>query len=234
MDIKIFDSYNIRARISVYVIIIAPIILTLYTIYEPVRSFTFSVVLAAIVISFFNYLFALQRYIQRGRKNKNTAAEFLHRDDPHINEKTKKRYYRKLSEMDEAFSVINESEDPEELEQICNSAIEWLRSNTRNNKLVQEENMLCGFYKNLISFKLIGIAFSIIAILILIISTFPITLFYFLQSKTNIVLILMDIGMIVFWTLGVNEKIHSVLREKYAYALLETLDALPNKINENN
>ncbi len=47
MDIKIFDSYNIRARVSVYIIIIAPIILTLYVVYEPVRSFTFSVVLVA-------------------------------------------------------------------------------------------------------------------------------------------------------------------------------------------
>ena len=40
MDIKIFDSYNIRARVSVYIIIIAPIILTLYVVYEPVRSST--------------------------------------------------------------------------------------------------------------------------------------------------------------------------------------------------
>lgn len=62
MDIKIFDSYNIRARVSVYIIIIAPIILTLYVVYETVRSFTFSVVLVAIMTSFSNYLFALQRY----------------------------------------------------------------------------------------------------------------------------------------------------------------------------
>ena len=43
MDIKIFDSYNIRARVSVYIIIIAPIILTLYVVYEPVRSFTYGI-----------------------------------------------------------------------------------------------------------------------------------------------------------------------------------------------
>ena len=34
MNIKIFDSYNIRARLSVYIIIIAPIILTLYVLYD--------------------------------------------------------------------------------------------------------------------------------------------------------------------------------------------------------
>ena len=44
MNIKIFDVYNIRARLSVYIIIIAPVILTLYAMYEPVRSFSFSAI----------------------------------------------------------------------------------------------------------------------------------------------------------------------------------------------
>lgn len=87
MNIKIFDSYNIRARLSVYTIIIAPIILTLYVLYEPIQSFTFSVVLIAIITSFSNYLFALQRYKQREKNHKNTAAEFLYIDDPHIDKK---------------------------------------------------------------------------------------------------------------------------------------------------
>lgn len=233
MDIKIFDSYNIRARVSVYIIIIAPIILTLYVVYEPVRSFTFSVVLVAIMTSFSNYLFALQRYKQRGGKRRNTAAEFLYIDDAHIDGKTKQRYYRKLSEIDKSFEAMNQPVDSEEFRQTCYSAIQWLRSNTRNNKLVQEENMLCGFYKNLISLKSVGIAFTIVAILILIISSAPTTPLSFVQSKINMILIFVDIGVLLFWGLGVNEKIHSVLCEKYAYALLETLDTLPDRINEN-
>ena len=58
---------------------------------------------------------------------------------------------------------MNHPVDSEEFKQTCYSAIQWLRSNTRNNKLVQEENILCGFYKNLISLKSVGIAFTIIA-----------------------------------------------------------------------
>lgn len=55
MNIKIFDVYNIRARLSVYIIIIiAPVILTLYAMYEPVRSFSFSVVFIAILCAFSN------------------------------------------------------------------------------------------------------------------------------------------------------------------------------------
>lgn len=229
MDIKIFDSYNIRARISVYIIIIAPIILTLYVLYEPARSFTFSVVLVAIMTSFSNYLFALQRYKQRGIKRRNTAAEFLYIDDSHIDRKTKERYYRKLSEIDKCFEPMSRPVNSEEFKQMCYSAVLWLRSNTRNNKLVQEENMLCGFYKNLISLKSIGITFTIISIFILLISSIPTTPLSFIQSKTNIILIFADIGMLLFWVLGVNERMHSVLCEKYAYALLETLDTLPDK-----
>lgn len=233
MNIKIFDSYNIRARLSVYIIIIAPIILTLYVVYEPIRSFTFSVVLIAIITSFSNYLFALQRYKQREKNHKNTAAEFLYIDDPHIDKKTKQRYYRKLSKIDKSFEVMNHPMDSEEFKQTCCSAIQWLRSNTRNSKLVQEENILCGFYKNLISLKSVGIAFTIVAFFILIISSVPTTPLSFIQSKTNIILIFVDIGVIFFWKFGVNEKMHSVLCEKYAYALLETLDTLPDRTNEN-
>ena len=233
MNIKIFDSYNIRARLSVYTIIIAPIILTLYVLYEPIRSFTFSVVLIAIITSFSNYLFALQRYKQREKNHKNTAAEFLYIDDPHIDKKTKQRYYRKLSKIDKSFEVMNHPMDSEEFKQTCYSAVQWLRSNTRNSKLIQEENIMCGFYKNLISLKSVGIAFTIVAFFILIITSVPTTPLSFIQSKTNIILIFVDIGVILFWKFGVNEKIHSVLCEKYVYALLETLDTFPDRTNEN-
>lgn len=123
--------------------------------------------------------------------------------------------------------------DSEEFKQTCYSAVQWLRSNTRNSKLVQEENIMCGFYKNLISLKSVGIAFTIVAFFILIISSVPTTPLSFIQSKTNIILIFVDIGVILFWKFGVNEKIHSVLCEKYVYGLLETLDTLPDRTNEN-
>lgn len=52
MNIKIFDVYNIRARLSVYIIIIAPVILTLYAMYEPVRSFSFQLYLLLFYVHF--------------------------------------------------------------------------------------------------------------------------------------------------------------------------------------
>lgn len=228
MNIKIFDVYNIRARLSVYIIIIAPVILTLYAMYEPVRSFSFSVVFIAILCAFSNYLFALQRYIQKDKIYGNTTAKYLYLEDGHINACTKKRYYRKLSLMDEGFSIFDTPTNSDEFKEACASAIQWLRNNTRENRLVQEENMLWGFYKNLLSLKIIGIIFSIIAIIILITISLPINMKEFFYSPLNMGVFIIDIFFVLFWILGVNKKIYTVLDEKYAYALLGALDTMSN------
>ena len=224
MNIKIFDVYNIRARLSVYIIIISPVILTLYAMYEPVRSFSFSVVFIAILCAFSNYLFALQRYIQKDKIYGNTTAKYLYLEDGHINACTKKRYYRKLSLMDEGFSIFDTPTNSNEFKEACASAIQWLRNNTRENRLVQEENMLWGFYKNLLS----GIIFSIIAIIILITISLPINMKEFFYSSLNMGVLIIDISFVLFWILGVNKKIYTVLDEKYAYALLGALDTMSN------
>lgn len=228
MDINIFDTYNIRARLSVYIIIISPIILTLYFLYEPVRTFSFSAILFTIIIAFSNYLFALQRYLQKDKKTySNIAAELLYVNDLRINECTKQRYYQKLCKLDNSFAIFENPSDGKEFEAACSSAIIWLRNNTRNNKLVQEENMLYGFYKNLISLKGVGLLFTLIAIIILVFSSTP--LCHFFQSPLNTWLMILDILFIFFWILGVNKKIGFIVAEKYAYALLGALDSIPNK-----
>ena len=213
---------------SVYIIIIAPVILTLYAIYEPVRSFSFSVVFIAILCAFSNYLFALQRYIQKDKIYGNTTAKYLYLEDGHINACTKKRYYRKLSLMDEGFSIFDTPTNSDEFKEACASAIQWLRNNTRENRLVQEENMLWGFYKNLLSLKIIGIIFSVIAITILITISLPINMKEFFYSPLNMGVFIIDIFFVLFWILGVNKKIYTVLDEKYAYALLGALDTMSN------
>ena len=65
MNLNLFDTYNIRARLSVYVIVISPIVLTLYSLFESVRTFSFSTIFIAILFAFSNYLFALQRFFQK-------------------------------------------------------------------------------------------------------------------------------------------------------------------------
>ena len=231
MDFKVFDTYNIRARLSVYVIVITPVVLTLYIIYEPIRSISFSAIFIAFLSAFSNYLFALQRYWQKNKNYKKSAAEFLYLENGRINPCSKQRYYHKLSKLNTDFEIFNEPSDNEDFKIACSSAIQWIINNTRSNHLVQEENMLYGFYKNLLNFKYLGIIVSISALLILFV-TAPTSAKYFFQLKTNTALFTMDILFIIFWILGVTEKILTVLMEKYTLALLGALDNMDITSNE--
>jgi hypothetical protein len=226
MDFKVFDVYNIRARLSVYIIVIAPMVLTLYILYEPIRSLSFSAIFVAILSAFSNYLFALQRYWQKNRDYKKDVETFLYLEDERLLPCTKQRYYHKLSKIDSNFDIFNTPSNDEDFKNACSSAIQWLINNTRNNKLVQEENMLFGFYKNLLCFKYLGVIVSILSLLVLIVSVPKFSTFF--QSKTNISLVTMDIFFVIFWIIGVTEKILSILTEKYAQALFGALDSQIN------
>lgn len=220
MNINIFDTYNLRVRLSVYIIVVAPFLITLYIVYEPIRNFSFSIILFLILVALSNYLFALQRFIKRKQeKAPNIAAEFLYNSDCHLDMITKKRYHQKLAAIDDEFKIIaSETNDTDEFKRACESAVVWLRNNTRDCRLVQEENMLYGFYSNLFNFKKIGILSVIITIILSII---------FLDFKTGSsgsLCIIIDISFFFFWMFGVNKKIRTILSQKYAEALLGTLD----------
>ena len=226
MNIKIFDIYNIRARLSVYSIIVAPMLLTLYLLYEPLRSIAFSTVVIGVLTAFSNYLFALQRYLQKDKKYENTAAEFLFVSDTHIGDCTKQRYYSKLSKIDKEFEIFETPCNSDKFKSACYSAVHWLRNNTRDNKLVQEENMMCGFYRNLLSLRGVGVIFSVLSILILLFSNIPESFKELIYQKSNLGMCVLDIFFLIFWIFGINKKMYVVLTEKYAYALLGALDTL--------
>ena len=78
------------------------------------------------------------------------------------------------------------------------------------------------------SLKIIGIVFSVIAITILIIISLPIDVKDFFDFSLNMWILIIDISFVLFWILGVNKKIYTVLSEKYAYALLGALDTMSN------
>ena len=48
----------------------------------------------------------------------------------------------------------------------------------------------------------------------------------FFYSSLNMGVLIIDISFVLFWILGVNKKIYTVLDEKYAYALLGALDTM--------
>ena len=92
---------------------------------------------------------------------KNYAAQLLYVTDKTIQPELKKRYYDKLAKLDKSFSCFENPEDSSSFKSECEIAITYLRNRTRNNHLVQEENINYGLCKNLLNTKPVGIIISV-------------------------------------------------------------------------
>lgn len=146
--------------------------------------------------------------------------------DATINSTSKHRYYEKLAGLDSSFGLFLHPNDSPEFGNCCESAVAYLKTRTREDHLVQEENINYGFCRNLLRSKYIGILICIsmcclIAVYSLLayetISEIP-TGHYFAFS-TNLV-------MILFWCVGVTRRALDNTAITYAKTLLAAIDGL--------
>lgn len=226
MKLELLDSYNIRARLSASIILLSPIALTVFLCFDKITTFATSTVFVALLLCFTNYLPILQRQIYRKRTYKNYASQLLHIDDTTIDAISKKRYYHKIMQIDDSFSLFATPSNSDEFYACCDSAVLYLRNNTRNNHTVQEELINYGFYKNLISLKPIGI--TICSLLCTAISLYSWIKFkHFTGIPTeNYFAVTMNIVMLLFWIFGVTEKMFENTAKKYAKTLISSIDTL--------
>lgn len=246
MDLKLLDAYHIRARLSASIIILSPIVITLFLCFPEITSFASSSILIAVILAFTNYLPILQRMIYKDKYHTNYAAEFLMPNDSTIDIITKKRYYKKLAEADDSFSGLkayidstnlNQScelchlcekfkHNEEILKQSCNSAVKFLIEKTRSNHLVLEENINYGFYRNMCANKITGIVLCILfGGVAAVYSWFQ----YPTPSQipvSNYVAFVFDALLLFFWFIGVKEKALEYTSQRYAKALLASIDSL--------
>ena len=231
---ELFDSYNLRARLSIYVILITPIIASVYALYKPIRNIGASAILVIVLASFSNYFLILLRLIVKHHYYSETAALFLRPNDAHIDSQTKARYYSTLSTFNHPFNSITSDTPENEIEAICADTIMWLKNKTRDNRLVQEESILYGFINNLCNMKLSGLIITVFSMILQLIIAAPrITSFTaLLDNHQYLFLFVMDLFFVVFWTAGVSLCVCKSAAEKYAYALLGAIDNMtPNPSN---
>ena len=163
----------------------------------------------------------------------NYAARLLHCDNTEIDKVSKKRYYDKLASLDQTFSGFKTPSNTKGFQDCCNSAVIYLRNNTRGNNLVYEENINYGFCKNMLINKPIGITIN----LVLSISMF----FYsWIPSGqiTNIshniwFSICFNLCFVIFWIFGINKKMLEESAKRYAYTLITAIDSLKEKGSDN-
>lgn len=227
MKLELLDAYNIRARLSASIILLAPIAVTFFFIFDEVRSFATSSVVLFVLLAFTNYVPIFQRaFCKRKPPRANYAARLLYVDDKTINPELKKRYYAKLSQLDSTFSCFENPEDTPVFQSACESAVSYLRNKTRDNHLVQEENINFGFCKNLLTSKWAGIIIS--AMCMAFSAVFSLLKYESFSAipVQNYLAFITDGMLFLFWIFSVTKKALEQTSLAYAKALVSAIDAL--------
>lgn len=227
MKLELLDAYNIRARLSASIILLAPFAVTFFFIFDEVRSFATSSVVLFILLAFTNYVPIMQRAFSKRRSLRtNYAAQLLYVDNETISTELKKRYYTKLSTLDSMFSCFENPEDSPAFQSACESAVVYLRNKTRDNHLVQEENINYGFCKNLLASKVVGIVIS--AVCLLFVAVFSCLKYESLSMIPiqNYLAFVTDGILLLFWIFLVTEKVLEQAGLAYAKTLVSAIDTL--------
>lgn len=226
MKIDLFDSYHIRARLSVSIIFLAPVALSLFLCCPKIITFPTYSVLICVILALSNYLPILQRMLDR-KQTHNYAVDFLMPSNSEIPQARKERYYQQLSKISPLFDCFISPNDSQEFRDCCESAVSFLREKTRDNHLVLEENINYGFCKNLHGIKISAIIICIFCNLFIGFysifhyqSAFLIPLENYFAFAANIVLL-------IFWIFGVTKKALEQAGRKYAITLLCSIDSIP-------
>ena len=227
MKLDLFDAYNIRVRLSSSIILLAPIAITIFLCFGEIASFASSSVIAVILLAFTNYIPIIQRRLCQNRSfTVNYAARFLAANDKTIDAVTKKRYYRTLAGIDSSFDLFNTPTDSEAFQKCCNSAVLYLRNHTRENALVQEENINYGLCRNLFATKKIGIILCIVlCISIALVSWVKHDSFSSIPEQ-YLFSFVADFLFLLFWIFGVTRKTLESTAMQYARTLLSTIDSI--------
>lgn len=227
MKLELLDTYHIRVRLSASIIVLAPLVITLFLCFQEIATLVSSTVIIAVLLAFTNYLPIVQRQIyQKKLPFKNYAAQFLMPDDKTLNPASKKRYYRILAEIDQTFSDFQHPDTSKSFYQCCESAVRYLREKTRANSLVLEENINYGFYRTLYSNKITGI------LLCIVFGSVTATYSLFCSESlsqipiSNYIAFSSNIALLLFWIFGVKQRILESTAKQYAKALLSTIDSL--------
>ncbi|MDO4648657.1 MAG: hypothetical protein Q4B26_08395 [Eubacteriales bacterium] len=229
---KIYDTYNLRVRISVGFIVMAPLILSIYLLIPGTRDISFTAILLLIAFGMCNLMISLSRHLGRKALNKCftgllPAQQMLLPNDKSLDNITKKRYHKFLSSK---VKNLTFAKDAENLTSSCSSAVNWLISQTRDaNKfpLIKEESINFGFVKNLYGLKPIGVVISLFLTVVegaALIVKFKYGL-DMVEYPTIIAATTISLAFFLLWICTINKALVIDSGKKYARALLSACDS---------
>lgn len=231
MKLDIFDSYNFRARISVMLFFAFPFIIDWLFILGSKFSVTENIFVVVSLVVIFQSLLNVSRPKDK-QFNKNYAAHILSTKSQ-LSDITRKRYYRKLATFEPEFADFNcqKSEWKSKIsDDLCESAVTWLRSKTRDKTifyLVHEENTNYGYYRNMCKLKTAGIILNSIAVTILLVVLIcPHFESYKLSNIEMLIVISIHLFQTVYLCLVITKKAVEIAAKRYAKHLVEAIDII--------
>ncbi|RVK96131.1 hypothetical protein [Sinorhizobium meliloti] len=169
-----FDLYTIKARLFPAIIAVVPAIALAVALIE-IRQFDFSQIWATIGLGVLLYVFSgiareagkrVERRMFRENGGKPTF-DVLQYDDREFSDTVKKRYLSFLSnKVSRPFPTMADVlRDPAAAREFYNESAAFLRENTRDTerfRVLFEENVSYGFYRNLLGLKWPAIVLNIL------------------------------------------------------------------------
>lgn len=235
MELQIFDTFNLRSRISVSAFYALPFLADILFLSEKSFSIGEGLLLSAVLVVICQALLGVFRSPVENKGQKNTAAEIL-ASKSSLSPGVRSRYYRKLVSFEPEFKSIldylqqNDGYTEAAACAVGTDIIPWLRAKTRDSqsfRLVYEENINYCYIRNMMRLKTFGVVYNGAALLwwsSQLISN--LCAFNLSENITSILLIAMHIGIGAYLFFGVTEKAVDAAAKRYAYALLETIDIL--------
>ncbi len=233
MKLDIFDSYNIRARISVVLFFIIPFFVDWLIIFSSKFTVTENLFAVALLVIIFQSILNLSRPKDKCfRENYVTAAKLLNVKSQ-LSDITRMRYYRKLATFEPEFldfSCQKSEWNNKITDDLCESAVVWLRSKTRDKNtfyLIHEENTNYGYYRNMFNLKKAGIILNCVAVFALVIMVLCPHFDSFKPSNFEMLLLVsIHLFQIVYLSLAITKDAVETAAKRYAKSLVEAIDII--------
>lgn len=213
-----FNSYNLRARISVMILLFAPGLTNLYLLVPEMKELSTTVITIIIVYSLCNTFIIFSRTLGPKAMRKCypdllPAQQYLLPSDTTLEKMTKDRYYRFFENK---IAMVE-------------TAVTWLIAKTRDVtqfSLINEENINFGTSYNLLGVKAYALGFAILNLGINIVSIVLkrkeiLSLSYEVLISAAIITLL----FIMIWCFIINKKLVKRCGRNYAKALLSACDS---------
>jgi len=232
------DAYVLRARVAPVIIITLPFIVALFTSLTTGTEWLTIATAGGVGLAILTFVAQLGR--ERGKKieallfeewgGAPTTVMLRHRDSQ-MDVTTKERLHSRLCAKVENLVLPNAEEeriDHKKADKLYESAVYWLRSNTKDNgefNRLHEENISYGFRRNLLGLKPLGLGLAIFFIGLNFWIYRPATMeqasIYITQSS-----ILAAIALTGFLVFLVRKSWVKSAADSYAFALFNAMDSI--------